>query len=516
MASNDEHAEQLEKLKRDKELADAEKEALESKNALNELKEKTEAQKALDELKKKAAAEDEKKALAEKEKARIDAERALELAKKQSEALQEKIAAAKTEKEFSDARKAAADAAKSEADASKAKSEAEFAALKARVGEVPTSPYKGDVTLKENAGKMETLLLAAQAARSAAAIIAGKVRSNAADSKAIVLIASSDVPTFDNLLRYNVECDIVEKALKEMERISADANKNDETLRGSLPSRPSANFAAPIVVGLLARLAEKIPSAATVGVALDAADKLLGFFRTDYTAGGIDVTLEDATLINELAGLLARKPENGEELVTVYLPKVFNWQALETAATEISKKLQDMALSRAAGPFIAAAHDRKAVLWLEYAAHETDEKKKETIVDAVEAHKKASETIAKTTALYDSWFARLSSMDEKSSIVPIVAVIREQALKTALNGGKDLLAVKVHAASGGYYTKKNICTTLFGAIPFFHTGGTVASFTLLNGQTGAVKAAGTVPVHGGFFSSNKLARKFAKPPDLKQ
>lgn len=82
-----------------------------------------------------------------------------------------------------------------------------------------------------------------------------------------------------------------------------------------------------------------------------------------------------------------------------------------------------------------------------------------------EAHKQATDAIGKATALYDGWFARLSSPDEKNAVVPIVAVIRERALMNALGNGTALLVVKLHASGGSYPTKKNIWTA-FGTMPF--------------------------------------------------
>ena len=49
-------------------------------------------------------------------------------------------------------------------------------------------------------------------------------------------------------------------------------------------------------------------------------------------------------------------------------------------------------------------------------------------------------------------------------------------------------------------------------MPFFHMGGTVASYALIDGQTGAVKGAGTLPVHGGFFKASKLPNQLVDQP----
>jgi hypothetical protein len=489
------HAKKVQEFLRAKELAEAEKATLDAEKNRLEAKKALDAQKASaadDELKAKTATATAVRALADAEKASIDARRALERARKPPDAADEaretQTETAKAEKELSDAQKAAADAAKAQADASKAKAEADVAAFKARFGEVPASRYSGDVTLKENAGKTEALLLAAQAARSAAAAIAKAINGKATN---VMLIASADVPTFDNLMRFRVELGIVQKAFDEMDRISTAAREKEPAEPAAAPAARAAR--AP-------QRARGVAPVAAAGLALDAADKLLGFFRTDYTVGGIDVTLEDAMLVNELAGLLT------DEGMTVFLPKVFSGNELSQAAEAVIADVQGMAQRRANSTATATEHQRLAAVWNERAGAEADVVKKAEMTAAAAAHQRASDGIGKATTLYDSWFDKLSSPDEKSSLVPIVSVIRERALTSALDGGRSLLSVKLHASGGSYYTKKNIWT-VFGGMPFFHMGGTVASYALIDGKTGAVKGAGTLPVHGGFVKANKLPEK---------
>jgi hypothetical protein len=494
------HTKKVQEFARVKELAEAEKATLDAEKNRLEAQQALAAQKASaadDELKAKTAAATAAKALADAEKASIDAKRALDRARKPLDAADEareaKAATAKAERELSDAQKVAADAAKAQADASKAKADAEVAAFKARFGEVPASRYSGDVTLKDNPGKTEALLLAAQAARSAAAAIAKAIKDKATK---VMLIASPDVPTFDNLMRFRVELGIVQKAFEEMDRISTEAHDKEPAARAAPAAVRAARVPQP---------ARGVAPVAAAGLALDAADKLLGFFRTDYTVGGIDVTLEDAMLINELAGLLT---EGG---MTVYLPKVFNGNELTQTASAVVGELQGMAQCRASSTAIATEHQRLVAVWNERAGKEADVDKKAEMTATAESHQRASDAVGKANALYDSWFSKLSSLDEKSSLVPIVSVIRERALMSALDGGRSLLAVKLHASGGSYYTKKNIWTVL-GAMPFFHMGGTVTSYALIDGQTGEVKRAGTLPVHGGFFKASKLPNQLVDQP----
>ena len=388
-----EHEKKLQELKRDTDLAVAEKAKLDAEKGLVEAQKALDAQKSRDvddDLKAKTAAETSQKLLADAEKARIEAQRSLERARKPPDAATEdllaKTAAAKGAKELAEAQKAAADASRAEADASKAKADADLAAFKARFGDVPTSPYKGEVTLKENAGKTEAMLLAAQAVRGAAAAIFKTIRTEATD---VMLFASADVPTFDSLMRFNVEIGIVKKAF-------------------------------------------------------------------------------------------------------------------------VIAEFETLAQRRATGLATAAEHERLEDRWTNDAAKEAD-KKKEEMMAAAEAHKHAADAIHKAIALYDSWFNKLLSPDEKTTVVPIVAVIREKSMRDALGKGRSLLITKVHASGGSYYAKKNIWT-VFGGMPFFHMGGTVASFVLIKGQTGEIAAAGTVPVHGGFWKATRLENEIATRP----
>ena len=454
-----EHTKKIEAFNRATELADAEKKQLDAQKA------KLEAQKALNDQTL-GAADDELKARA---------------------------AAAKLEKDLAETKKATADLAKAEADASKAKTDADLAAFKARF-EVPTSPYKGDMSLKENAGKTEALLLAAQAVRSAAAAIAESIKGRA---KEVMLIASADVPTFDNQMRFRVELGIIWKAFADTDRASNDA-REAETKAAEFGTRQVQQMPGPQL--------EAVPPVAAAGLTLEAADKLLGFFKTDYTVGGIDVTLEDATLINELAGRLTRAD------IAVYLPKIFNAiDSLQASADQVIDELERLVARRTEVAAAAAEHERLTTAWINRAANEADEQKKHAMTAAAEAHNKATSASRKATALYDSWFDKLSSTDDKTAVAPIVAVIKERTMMNALKSGRSLLVVKLHASGGSYYTKKNIWT-VFGGMPFFHMGGTVASFALISGNNGTVSAAGTVPVHGGFFKSSELANEIGGEP----
>src|SRR3546814_19319672 len=65
--------------------------------------------------------------------------------------------------------------------------------------------------------------------------------------------------------------------------------------------------------------------------------------------------------------------------------------------------------------------------------------------------------------------------------------------------GALLFIVKMNATGGTYHTKKNFWT-IFGGAPFSVSGGTLASYTLLEGFDGSVRASGLMPRATGFES----------------
>ncbi|MEJ7590913.1 MAG: hypothetical protein WKF77_05145, partial [Planctomycetaceae bacterium] len=79
------------------------------------------------------------------------------------------------EKKVQDAKVAAAKSAKDIADARKAEADSELAAIKSKIGEVPSSGISGSVKVEQGAASMETALLAARATTKASEAIANAV-----------------------------------------------------------------------------------------------------------------------------------------------------------------------------------------------------------------------------------------------------------------------------------------------------------------------------------------------------
>lgn len=417
----------------------------------------------------------------EKLKKQVDAQR--ELIEAQTKLIEAQRAQQQAS-ELADAKsaKTVADAQKAAADARKADAEAQTAAFKAMIGEVPASGIQGNVELKDKAGVTEAALLAGRATRLAAETIATELPPGqqapppatqpgqpapVAAKQVLLLYASTDVPNFNALLTFRAQTTLIREALQEAERVSI----------GALQKAPSL---------------EAVPPAAAVGLGLEAASKILGFFRSDYTIGGVQLALEDSILLHALAG---NETLRGKYLVQ--LPAQYNAQSLNQPTEGIIKELIDLAKLKGNVAGRTEQHEKAKTRFAADAAKGNAQAQSNAAV-----HEQAIAVIKGAVALYDGFFTKVTAADDKGN-VPLSTVAREDVIARTLSGGAALLLVKLQASGGAYYTKKNLWT-FFGGMPFYNMGGVVASYVLLSGKDGAALKSGVVPIHGGFVKSNEV------------
>ncbi|MEA2599235.1 MAG: hypothetical protein QOF89_227 [Acidobacteriota bacterium] len=375
-----------------------------------------------------------------------------------------------------EARKAEADANKAASDAEKAAAEASLAALKAKIGEVPASGISGNVELKDKAGVAEANLLAARAAEAAAGEIVERISGG---PHTIVLYAATEVPSFQELIAYKAQIAILKKAFEKADTKSDDVNQRAPAPAGFTPETPFLGAA---------------------GLALSAVSNLLGFFRTDFTVGGVEISPNDSLLVHALAGRLAKEGH------TVVLPGAYNPDALSDPAAEILNDLADLSQSRNNALTVASFHDKLAAELLKRAEKTQDPVEKKDLQDKAKLHQDASDAQKAVATFYDDFFKRLTTASDKG-LTPLTQVVRDAVVHKLLsNDSTRLLLIKMQSSGGSYYTRKNLWT-FFGGKPFFHMGSVVVSFVLLEGKTGHVKASGVIPVHGGFVQADQLERE---------
>lgn len=352
--------------------------------------------------------------------------------------------------------KALSDAQRAAADAQKAAIEAELAALKARYSGFTASDTKGDVKLGSSAGAAEAALLAAKAIDEAAAKILSAIERRLGGQGSVILAPSTGL-SIQAALNYDAQKQAVEAAYAAAEALSKQANE----------TTPTAEVA--------------VSGVAAAGVLLEGLNKLFSYFRTDYEVTGVAVSLNEPTLLHALAGKIlgSKTPRQ------VLLPQSFDLKATKAIQTILA--------------------DVKTLSERQLKAVQTAEVHEKQTGEGAEAHKKAAKALREAVAFHERLFAKLTSADDKGTI-PIVQVARERTMLKELEAGAFVLQATLHYQGGSQYTRKNMWT-FFGARPYFHMGGTVVSYVLLEGKAGAVLASGLVPVHGGFVQATKVEKE---------
>jgi hypothetical protein len=379
----------------------------------------------------------------------------------------------------------AATAAASLAAQQKALSDAQAAILKNKFS-VPDSGYTGEVKVGDKAGQMEGALLSSVAVRTAATGIAKNVAMKSNAPK-LVLYAGSDLPDFQALIAFETQATGLEKAL------------DDAQAQMDGPKQAAVEL-------LHLVQTEFVATPALIGAGLDAVNKLLGFFRTDYSVQGIAVSSDDVQLIDALAGALT---EYGKQ---VFLPALYNpnplmgTSGIVTRMNSLSQKRVQLQQAIDVSSGLVDKLNTVAAL----PATAPDVKKK--MIDAAANLKTAVDRAKSAATLYDGAVGKLTTPDDKGKL-PLALVIQQDAVRTMLKNGADLMTAKVSSTGGSYYTKKNLWT-FFGGMPFFVMGGVVVDYAVFKGSTGEVVIAGGVPIDGGFHKIGNLPRELGSVPPL--
>lgn len=380
-------------------------------------------------------------------------------------------------KQASDSQAAATKTAKDEAEAQtalanarKAQSEAELAAIKKRFGDFNGSGIDGKAELGEKAGSAEATLLGSAAINHIADVFAASIISakpvdpkKAAEKENIILATPTTIPNFQALTAFELQFNATKTAVA-----VAEAKTGGVKTEGV-----------------------KTESLASIGLGAEAISKLLSFAKTDYTFKNIDISSSDAMLVYALAGKL--------DAANVVVPSIYAADAISQTNTllgrsmEINQWLIDS--KRRLKTHEAAVVEAEKKL--------TDNPKDEAAKKLRDENKSASGIWKSVSESVEAWSKQLSTADDKGNS-PIATIAREFAIKQKLDEkGTILVIVELHKLTGTGYTKKNLWSSL-GANPFFVMGGAVASYVALDGPSGRVLSAKTLPVHGGYHSVSQI------------
>jgi hypothetical protein len=343
------------------------------------------------------------------------------------------------------------------ADLAKKSAEAELAALKLRIGEVPASGIKGEVTTGTNAGAIEAHLLSALVARRAAALLAKQVGPEAGEKIAIVSV--SEVASLQQSSTL-----LFAKELMQAARANALAT---EPAAAIIPDRTQ------LPAGLL-----PIPA---IGLGLDALSKIVGYFRSDFTVSGTDTPVDDVLFIAAIAEALMTAGAN------VFAPSLQPPSFDNLPPTRLFDLMKELVAMQAE----AAA----AVTNFDQAARDL------TKSDRSQANGAARDAWKIVLGLYDTFVAKLVVPDAAGRL-PLVALATEMVVKEFASPGK-VLVVKPHRAGGSFITRKNLWTSL-GANPFTVAGGVVLSYAIFDGSNGTMLRAAVLPSISDHYPLNHV------------
>jgi hypothetical protein len=382
-----------------------------------------------------------------------------------------------------------ADAQKAIADAQKARSDADLAAFKASIGEVPATGRSGSVDVQGYSGELEATLLAMKAVEEAALVVADRVRNALQENARVAVMNATELPTFNSLIAYNTEVAVVRQIMT----MAISAARLGEPAASEKPAAAEKP------------VAESVPMLAAAGVALDATSKLLSFFQSDVSLKGVALTLEDSVAMNAVAGALTRSEGGGAKKLAVLLPAVYRPAQLSGGAAFYIDHSVELTLLRGEAQTLLKALEQRTAELGQSGAAETDAEKL-VRQEALASAGKVVSGLQSAITLMEAWHTKLAAADSKG-LAAVVNVANERAIAEQILDG-HLLVVKLQKAGGGLMTKKNLWTVL-GGMPLFHMGGAALSFTLIDGRSGIVQAAGVVPIHGGFVKAGHLRTALA-------
>jgi hypothetical protein len=428
------------------------------------------------------------------QKAKLDAEKdvlasELEKLKAQRNLDQEgALAAAATAKAKLEAQTAIFNADKAQSQAAVEAVNAEVAAAKAKmgVGLIPGTNLSGSVTLSASAGNFESSLLAAKALERAAEQIVERTGKQP-ETHRYVLFTGVTRPSFADLGVFNTKVAIITRGYANADARIAKANAAYEAAKTIVATPPKTGPATESIVA----------TAAAAGAALDTLSKLGSYFQSEYTVSNATITGADSDL---LAVSLASR------LTNAWYPARWPPPRDKLGILGLLDKLPDLRQS-GADKLVQMLDLQKSVT--EAATTEKDAKLKKALEEVAALYGLAATALSEANKAYDDLIVSLAEADT-SGVARITRLAEQKAISDELQKGSQAILINVAGAGGTTYTKKNLWT-FFGGMPFYVSGGAIASYLVFDND-GVIKASGQIPLHSGFTRVQAVPDILNPPP----
>lgn len=388
-------------------------------------------------------------------------------------------AQAEAQKALADAHKAVFDQQKAAADAQAAAVAAEQTALKAKFGTVAGSEATtGAVEIGEGAGNGEASMLAAKAVQRAAEQIAQAIVDKGKDEHYIIY-AGQQKPSFGRWNAFRVQIEIAKDSFARAEYAKSQADDIARPPKQLTESRAGAESVGAFITG--------------AGAVLDLGAKLGSYLQSDYNVLGATVAGSDDDL---LAVTVAGRLE-GSWYPARWVP--------QSAVEPITELLKPLAAMRERSVTDLQTVQEHLTRYKEEAERTKDAKKKQTLTAIVAAYTRTADAYAAAQKRFDELVASLAAVTDG---VPLaVHIVDEKTVSDKLEAGSRLVFLRLNTPAGGRYTRKNLWT-FFGTMPFYVSGGAIASYVVVDSKTGGVLTAGQYTVHSGYHKLHKAAQQF--------
>jgi hypothetical protein len=386
----------------------------------------------------------------------------------------------------SEARKAAADARKAEADAS-------AAATKAQLGDLANVSTTGTTTAGDKAGTIEAAILSNATTRTISARIISDLCARAPELCASR--SSGSLAPMPQASAQSTICDAMSGSQ------GAGPVKLYVVTEAEKPTFDTAENVQAALCGIQRKLSQAIldserltsggaAQALAPAAALTLLNTAANLFRSDYAVQGVAVSPDDALLAKSVAAAAI-----GRVTAPVILPAIYRPAALAP---------DNPLLILITG--IESNRTRANELARQHTATGTNLKRRgKRDAKQVEAHAAVAGQLNAAVKSYDDYVTKISTPSDKG-LSELAEAARQMQMRADLAAGSYLLSLKMNAAGGSSYTKKNFWTFL-GGVPFHVSGGTTASYALINGREGTVAGAGTYGAAGGFKSIGRIHKR---------
>ena len=406
-----------------------------------------------------------------------------------------------------DAAKKESEARKAAADARKAEAEAETAATKAQFGTLADYSREGNTTVGDKAGQLESAMLSAESTRRLGNLIVRDVCIRdpslcvAQTSVAVLAIAAKEppapgpsavapVPSPTGLCGEMVD---PTPGTTKLYVVSETQTLTFDTADQVQASLCGAQRKLQRGIAMSEQLKSGGQALAVLSGALTALSIAGNLLRSDYSVQGVTVATDDLLLAKAVVNA-----GQGRIVVPVMIPAVYRPAAL-TTGNPLLVSIGALDQLREQAATLAAGHKSKAAALT---------KRGKKVAGVAKVNSDVAAELEAAVKAYDDYLTKIATPSDKG-VSELAEAARQARMRSDLANGSRLLTLKMNAAGGTTYSKKNFFATMFG-IPFYVSGGTVASFTLIDGQTGTVLGAGDYSSSAGFEQIQKFHSRRAR------